>query len=399
MPGWTITDWAAGADWTAIGTLGEFVDAVNERSQAIGGAVLIDDVLKSKATTCTVVDTALTAEDSIFTEAYVGHTVTIADIGTFTISAYTSGTEVTLDADATCEDKGVILHGTDIQAASWLAVFQQFVIDNYGSFVKSHDTGTKRDRDWFGDSAQNETVDPGTLFPYQSVADLFAAAGLETDTFRRYTTHPDDGGGDLAGVIQAGDIIGHWLFEDLMKVFNALVWTGKNVSWVSGGANNEAYGQEIDAVSWNAAMIGAHNDWGHESESDGVSPNASTSGTLVAGKYSAKTERGISKGQATVWNGLSRDITWYVRCIAVAGDTWSAQDDTGILEGKWSDWRLDAPATDDPTVVSGAYLGASLGEPAYWLSEPTGDWYFNGWVVSDEYAVVHWDRTGGLSSY
>ncbi len=399
MPGWTITDWAAGADWSALDTINEFVLALNQRSLVIGGAAILDEVVKSKAGTCTVVGTALTATAGVFSALYVNHPITIADIGTFTVAAYTSPTQVTLSADGTCESKAFIVDGTDIQAATWLATFQDFVLDNYGSFVKSHDAGVKRDRDWFGDSDQNETVAPGTLFPYQSLADLFAAAGLETETFRRYTTHPDDAGVDLEGVIQAGDIIGHWLFEDLMKVYNALVWTPGVVSWISGGVNNEAYGQSAAEVAWNTAITGAHNDWGNESESDGVSPYAYTAGTKVAGAYTAKTARGISKGQATVYNGLTRDITWYVRCVAPYLHDWITQDDIGILDGKWSDWRLDEPATDDPTVVSGAYLGASLSEPAYWYGAPLGDWRYYGWLVSDEYAVVHWDRAGGLSSY
>jgi len=399
MPGWTVTTWEAGVDWTAIAVVQEFVDALNQRSLAIGGETLLADILLSKASTCTVVGTTLTAEDSIFTAAYVGHTVDIRDIGTRTIAAYTSGTEVTLSADATCEDKGFILNGTDIQAASFWATFQDFITDRWSNFVKSHDAGVKRDRDWFGDSTQNETYDPGTLFRYQSLADLFDAAGLGTDTFRRYTTHPDDAGADLEGTIAAGDILGHWVWEDLMKLFNAMVWTPGVVAWSSGGINNEMYGDSGGQASWALAIGGAHADWNHESENDEARPGAATAGTFVGGAYTGRVTRTISLAKTTAYDGLARDVTWYVRCMAVAGDRWSAQDDPDILEGKWSDWLEDAPATDDTDIVSSAYLGAALTEPGHWYAAPWGPWEYYGWVVADEYAVVHWDRSGGFSSY
>lgn len=406
MPGWTVTTWEAGVDWAAIAVVQEFVDALNERSQVIGGEVLLADVLKSKASTCTVVGTTLTAEDSIFTADYVGHTVDIADIGTRTIAAYTSGTVVTLSADGTCEDKGFILNGTDIQAASFWKTFQDFIVGHWSDFVKSHDAGVKRDRDWFGESPQHETVEPGTLFRYQSLADLFAAAGLATETFRRYQDHPDDAGVDLEGTIAIGDILGHWVWEDLMKLFNAMVWTWKVPSWIADGQNNRELGYSTVGgdLTWQEAYAAASADWGNNTDQvDGLAPMTETLGqTFGADTWAAIVQRDISKGQITVPDDLTRDVTWYAFTGPREEDysTFDAQDDTGILDDKWTDWLTDAPATASTTVKSSAYLAPALTEPPNCGDGPTQElWEYFGWIAKDKYAVVHWDRSGGFSSY
>lgn len=51
--------------------------------------------------------------------------------------------------------------------------------------------------------------------------------------FRRYTTHPDDGGSVGYGIMQQGDIIGPWIFEDLQSALNKMVWKLGAGSWVN----------------------------------------------------------------------------------------------------------------------------------------------------------------------
>lgn len=61
----------------------------------------------TKTGTVTAVGTAVTATAAIFFPSMVGHSIVIAAIGTFTITAYTSPTVITVDSSATCTAKAV----------------------------------------------------------------------------------------------------------------------------------------------------------------------------------------------------------------------------------------------------------------------------------------------------
>lgn len=60
---------------------------------------------KSSAGTVSAVGTAVTATAAKFFPTMIGHSIVIATIGTFTITAYTSSTVVTVSASATCSSK------------------------------------------------------------------------------------------------------------------------------------------------------------------------------------------------------------------------------------------------------------------------------------------------------
>ena len=114
--------------------------------------------------------------------------------------------------------------GHDIQAASFWATMQQWCYDNCTSFVESKEIsgGVYVTADFDGDA----TIPDWTLTNFKNyIADVLASG---YNGFRRYTTHPDDGGTPVtgsSGIIQAGDIIGPWIFQDLQKAINALEWT------------------------------------------------------------------------------------------------------------------------------------------------------------------------------
>lgn len=83
--------------------------------------------------------------------------------------------------------------GDDVQAYTLWRDLQQWVEDNDWSFVVSHDVGVKRAISYYDAVA-------GTSAPYYAnLAAVFSAAGLSTSNWRRYTTHPDDGGSGTIG--------------------------------------------------------------------------------------------------------------------------------------------------------------------------------------------------------
>ncbi|MFA5155753.1 MAG: hypothetical protein WC453_05030 [Patescibacteria group bacterium] len=97
----------------------------------------------------------------------------------------------------------------------------------------------------------DETI-VGTQGPTMlTLAAMRSKAGLHADGFRRAREWPEDwtDPNDPAyehGVMQMGDIIGPWIFDDLQKAFDALRWTvygigGVGISWSAEGETNYAY--------------------------------------------------------------------------------------------------------------------------------------------------------------
>jgi hypothetical protein len=95
-----------------------------------------------------------------------------------------------------------IAAGTDIQSASFWRVMQEWMESNCTSFVD-----------------HTATIEGASAIPMHTLPSWRAAAGL-SGGFRRTS-----GSGMARGVMQAGDIIGGWVFQDLQKGFDALRWT------------------------------------------------------------------------------------------------------------------------------------------------------------------------------
>jgi len=108
--------------------------------------------------------------------------------------------------------------GDDIQAVTFWKAMQDWIEDECDNFF-NHD----------------DTIEGASSVPMFDVAGLRTAAGLNASGFRRATVWepdtPPDWETDVSfsyGKMQAGDIIGPWIFDDLQKAFDALRWTTKN---------------------------------------------------------------------------------------------------------------------------------------------------------------------------
>jgi len=106
--------------------------------------------------------------------------------------------------------------GKDVQAVVYWTALQGWLEANCTAFI-DHLNGPLN-----GDQ---------TAFLYFTLATMRAAADLNAFGFRRVPEGVEwDGITDPVwsyGQMQAGDIIGPWIFEDLQKVFGALKWTQK----------------------------------------------------------------------------------------------------------------------------------------------------------------------------
>ena len=104
--------------------------------------------------------------------------------------------------------------GTDVQSASYWNIYQNWLESNCTSFVNH-----------------------GSIPDVFTLATWRASAGLNANGFRRST----DGSSFSYGNMQAGDIIGQWIFDDLIKGFSALKKTKSAGGWNNNGENNSIY--------------------------------------------------------------------------------------------------------------------------------------------------------------
>ena len=133
--------------------------------------------------------------------------------------------------------------GEDIQAVTFWKTFQDWLEDNCTSFVD-----------------ENATIAGESAVPMWTETTWQAEAGIHANGFRRAKVWDPDGGDDWTdntdamfgttgthdggyGVMQAGDIIGPWVFDDLQKGFGALNWTTK---YTSGSTDYESRKREND---------------------------------------------------------------------------------------------------------------------------------------------------------
>ena len=117
------------------------------------------------------------------------------------------------NGDGSASDEIAI--GTDVQAALFFSTMQQFCISNCTNFMDE------------GITIVGTTGQYPTYFEYADDSAFYSEAGLGTG-FRRKTVI---GSWATPGVMQVGDIIGYWIFEDLVKAFRALLRARRGETW------------------------------------------------------------------------------------------------------------------------------------------------------------------------
>lgn len=285
--------------------------------------------------------------------------------------------------------------GDDVQAAVYLfKTWQERVELCFGPaalWARSHDNGIIRSVDYYDNAASIDTCG--------SLAEGFAATDLANTNWRRYTTHPDDGGSDLGGQCQVGDIIGPWLFEDIQKVLNILVWTVRLTDWVL--ADCELYDGTGDDASWAAAKAAAAADWDGPASCGAcpVSPRAWSNGLLNAGVYTAAIGRMRSPAQTqdSISTLFARDIRWHAYCTKNGYGTWNDHGDL-VAENGWECWSVDSPSEAAAEPTSLARMGSTDLITA-WPAQPNGGATSTGWAAQndDNRCLILWDVTNGFT--
>ena len=271
--------------------------------------------------------------------------------------------------------------GDDVQRVEFFRNLQTWIESYLGAFVVSHVAGVPRSSGCFDNTASIDS--------YANLAAVFSAAGLEYSNWRRYTTHPDEGGGVAYGQMQAGDIIGPWIFEDLQKCLNVLVWTKIGCD-ITGGDSYEGRGSDTD---WATAKAIAEAAWARTG--DGNWPHTYSTAWTFGSKYYAVLSRRTGHFSASVWNGVNRSADFYIK--ATKPTVFDAYGDD-VIEDKWSFWLADEPANEETTIVSSSQFGdASVMPNNPWCDKPPPE-NTRGWDSSGGmWMVLRWNVAGGFS--
>ena len=262
----------------------------------------------------------------------------------------------------------------------------------------------------FLDSAGNPSgfdgyayASPWTL-PNYTQATFRSGAGLHANGWlRRYMS-----GGSVVsayGTMQADDIIGTHVFNELYQALQILVWQK-----VACGYSNTTPSDLYDGASledtWGQATTALAAAWA-DTGNPVVGEDVYYGGT-IADQYGARAQRVYGKLENTenVSTAFKRDADYYSIAEAItpgAGDyavytdaTFDAYGD-GVSDGVFKKVMTDSPAAATTTFESGsAYGDVTLPAPA--PTEPTpGHNYIRGYVHNGFLIVVRWDVTDGFS--
>lgn len=300
--------------------------------------------------------------------------------------------------------------GADVQDHAFWETLQQWIIDYCPLFQRSH-----------GDDGVEYTFPQTATYPptMWTLATLCTAAGISGTSFRRYTTHPDDSGTELYGVMQAGDIIGPWIMEDLQKMLNMLVWTTAcdtgtgythDTSWTDALLQGSAGfgGYYLDAGgAWDAAMTDASGDYpegGYGGEPQGEYVYGITYDVPPDGWAAdawTNTNHRFGHITTTLPTAIKRDIAWscYVEetdgaatFTPVGFDSFGA----GYVEDDFNIWKTD-PGDAAASPTSSIREGKETPACPTWTGVPGLVFEGVGYqVVGLPLAYLNWHVTDGL---
>jgi len=275
----------------------------------------------------------------------------------------------------------LLVVGDDVQACSLWSDMQGWIEANCTEFVVAYKFGSKLASDVYDEAATLAGIG------YNSLSDLFERVGLATSDWRRYTTHPDDGGANQSDVMTVGSIIGPWLFEDLQLAMNGLIWTLRGTS-VDGNARWHAMksdnftGSAIGEATWanakTAAEAGAVAQ-SNEGEYFGAGPRVWNIGLWDAvNGYTAETYRNCADIKLTsVPTHCVPAFDFYAWAETVGFDpTHETFDANGaaLVEERWKIWEMGLlPGAPAATVYSSTKLGqVTVGT---WTADPNPNSY------------------------
>lgn len=295
-----------------------------------------------------------------------------------------------------------------------LQQMQQFVVASINSTIL---TGGM----WVDYTQARNSTQGNPPFSYMDARDqyvftqatFYAAAGMDAGGFRRYNGDDWDGTTDPTfeyGYIEAGDIYGWWIWEDLQRAFSTMRMTADYARQVKPDAPNTAFVEsDFDLETWTEAKTQASSRYPGTAgevyrdslcykEGRAISDNKYHAEIYCRGVKIEHFYFGSSRGSATKLTPASGYVSFYTQSdIPSMTGTWTFDPQgTDLIKDLYipietSPFRAEDRI--DSTVANG--LAYADGEPPTWPNKPTvGDGNINkGYQVTGNASIITWDFT------
>lgn len=245
-----------------------------------------------------------------------------------------------------------------------------------------------------------------------------SAAGLHADGFTR--KYPSGGVTATAhGLMEPGDYIGPWVWQELRAAINELVRTGHRVQAISHGTDDQQWESETNTWStYAAAKAEAASTWYRYSD-DGVPVYGYTQVTQSGGEFTAyglfhqarfrgpaDADQAAPGGDTELYTGLDHVAELWLWADDAADSYTLDPFETfgqGFVEGwnKVQEWAASDTARHDSDIVNPSSTAPTVfpAEPAEGQTLTTGFAIGAGSSDSEDQGilVVKWDVDGGLT--
>lgn len=296
--------------------------------------------------------------------------------------------------------------GDEAARVSFWALMQQWLQDNCGSFIQSHEIdGSPRDVNFYHNKDN---------FDFWTWENLCKSAGLWLDGthygWRQATNWPADWTdlGDAAYAwrnVQPGDLVGPWNFADVQQILNRLIWTRNSTVALSDSKGTGPI--QVGAASYAAALVAMSAAWPltYDVAVMNHSPFAYYYCFLFDGRVYATACVCASKFSVGVPNfGITPEVDFYVR----GQRAWAGFDHDAYNAAHWNGLGLEGKLSRMATVagagtVSSGWLHDNPGLPPAAL-DPTlnGDPNWQEFTTDGDNnhdSIIRWNVAGGFSQY
>ncbi|MHB1158243.1 MAG: hypothetical protein ACYC26_15570 [Phycisphaerales bacterium] len=224
----------------------------------------------------------------------------------------------------------------------------------------------------------------------------------EATSFRRYRVHPSEGGQPLFGGITAGDIVGPWIFEDLQRAINLLVWTAQMGEWPTnqypkaraGGGSTQA-----EAVTNFASAEEYDPGYGQTSWFNYYHRGLTSSFTIQSTRETLQARWPVTNNSGwtlPVGPGVSGLMDVYATPHYESPDSEFDPGGFGLHGSTWTRMQNDIPISPDDETVTANELGTTSYAPGSWPVAKTYRGYLPSGVGSYPRLLIRWNVPGGF---
>jgi len=222
-------------------------------------------------------------------------------------------------------------------------------------------------------------------------------------SFRRYRVHPSEGGEVLFGTITSGDIIGPWIFEDMQRALNLLVWTAHWGYWPTGNTPKARSGGDstITEAETSFASSAEYNPgYGQTSQFNYYHYTHSSSYAVQSTRETIQAQwlEKLSWGQLILpaGPGVSGVMDVYAPPHQDNPDWEFDPGGFGLHGTTWTRMQAGIAIAPDDEIVAANEMGTTAYGPGSWPSTKTYRGYAPAGVGTYPRLLIQWNVPGGF---